>query len=333
MDKKNVVVLGAGVIGLTTATLLLKQEKGVKVHIIASIFPNDPEALSNEYTSTTAGAHWRGYEQNDPRQQEFEKSTYNYLWELANKNMSNVTGVMVIDEYNYWEKRPDDFGPWFRTVCHEFKELEKNELPDDIEFGIKYKSSGTTEHVKIEHLDECVRENTDILINCSGYGAKTLEGVKDFNLYPVRGQSVIMQLSQSCLDWACFRHSYNGDDALETFIIPRENGEVMLGGTREKDNDSTEIEHSVAQKIIQRCFATRPDFLKDTKVQLTLKGHRVGLRPYRNGGIRVEAELRNCEKSSKEIIVCHNYGHAGVGYQTSYATAQLAIDLIKKKIK
>src|SRR6266498_1757282 len=38
----------AGVSGLTTATLLLQQEKGIKVHIVAKHFPGD---LSGEYTS------------------------------------------------------------------------------------------------------------------------------------------------------------------------------------------------------------------------------------------------------------------------------------------
>ena len=38
----------AGVSGLTTATLLLQQEKAIKVHIVAKHFPGD---LSGEYTS------------------------------------------------------------------------------------------------------------------------------------------------------------------------------------------------------------------------------------------------------------------------------------------
>ncbi|CAG8738217.1 5712_t:CDS:2, partial [Racocetra persica] len=67
--NKNIVVLGAGISGLSTATFLLQQEKDIKIHIIASIFPNDPEASSNEYTSTVAGAHWRSHAENDIRQQ------------------------------------------------------------------------------------------------------------------------------------------------------------------------------------------------------------------------------------------------------------------------
>lgn len=45
----NIVVLGAGVVGLTTATLLLNQEKGIKAHLVAKHFPGD---ISGEYTSS-----------------------------------------------------------------------------------------------------------------------------------------------------------------------------------------------------------------------------------------------------------------------------------------
>ncbi|EXX72601.1 hypothetical protein RirG_067730 [Rhizophagus irregularis DAOM 197198w] len=48
MVNKRVVVVGAGVSGLSTATLLLQQEKEIKVHLVANHFPED---LSGEYTS------------------------------------------------------------------------------------------------------------------------------------------------------------------------------------------------------------------------------------------------------------------------------------------
>ncbi|PKB93750.1 hypothetical protein RhiirA5_507855 [Rhizophagus irregularis] len=68
MLNKRIVVLGAGVSGLTTATLLLQQEKAIKVHIVAKHFPGD---LSGEYTSPWAGAHWRSHAAKDEiREQE-----------------------------------------------------------------------------------------------------------------------------------------------------------------------------------------------------------------------------------------------------------------------
>ncbi|CAG8845611.1 35970_t:CDS:2, partial [Racocetra persica] len=126
----------------------------------------------------------------------FDKSTYKYLWELAEQTTSDVTGVMVIDEFEYWEKLPNDFvEPWYSTLCHEYRHLKKDELPDGVEFGITYKSisinppaylkylfsaftflGGTTESKNITDINECVKEDTDIVINCSGLYSHELGG-------------------------------------------------------------------------------------------------------------------------------------------------------------
>jgi D-amino-acid oxidase len=54
-----IVILGAGVIGLTSAVRLLESEpvrtRRIPVHILASHLPNDP--LDAQYASTIAGAH------------------------------------------------------------------------------------------------------------------------------------------------------------------------------------------------------------------------------------------------------------------------------------
>ncbi|KAF9377822.1 hypothetical protein CPB97_009923, partial [Podila verticillata] len=54
-DKPLAAVIGAGVVGLTTA--LLMQSNGYDVTVIAADFPRDPK--SPDYASTKAGAHWR----------------------------------------------------------------------------------------------------------------------------------------------------------------------------------------------------------------------------------------------------------------------------------
>lgn len=52
--NKKINVIGAGVIGLTTALIL--QKKGYRVTIIAEHFPGDK---STHYTSPKAGARWQ----------------------------------------------------------------------------------------------------------------------------------------------------------------------------------------------------------------------------------------------------------------------------------
>ncbi|CAI2182507.1 8161_t:CDS:10, partial [Funneliformis geosporum] len=356
MSNKRVVVLGAGIAGLSTATLLLQQEKGFEVHIVAKHFPGD---LSGEYTSPWAGAHWRSHAtKDDTRQQEFDRITYNHLWKLA-KVPQNETGIMIIDEFEYWEKFPQDFSdPWFKTLCHEYRHLRKEELPIGVEFGITYKSisinpltylsyllntftslGGTTQRVNLfSHLNECIKSETDIVINCSGIHARTLGGVEDPNVYAARGQTVIAQLPRSYINWAFFKRGEYGKLCLAanggeiTYAIPHDDGEVVLGGTYDEHKYSTDIDYNTAKEIIQRCLATRPDLLPKDQTQLTIKRHGVGLRPCRKGGVRIEAEWTISEKFGKKILICHNYGHGGSGYESSHGTAQHALKVLKEAL-
>ena len=52
----------------------------------------------------------------------------------------------------------------------------------------------------------------------------------------------------------------------------------------------------------------------------------VGLRPFRPGGFRVEAE-----RVANKLLV-HNYGHGGAGITLSWGTASLALDLVRDSL-
>jgi len=65
---------------------------------------------------------------------------------------------------------------------------------------------GTTQHVSLTHLNECIESDTDVVINCSGVHAGTLGGVEDPEVYPVRGQTVVVQLPRKYVNWAFLRH-------------------------------------------------------------------------------------------------------------------------------
>jgi len=128
------------------------------------------------------------------------------------------------------------------------------------------------------------------------------------------------------MNWAFFKRGANGES---TYAIPRDNGEVTLGGTYEEDNYSTDVDHETAAAIIYRCLATRPDLLPKDQPHLIIKMHGVGFRPCRKGGVRVETEWTTDETFGKKILVCHNYGHGGSGYESSYGTALCALKIIK----
>ena len=74
--KAPIVVLGAGVIGLTTAVRLLESplctQDGHPVHILADHLPDDP--LDAYYASTIAGAHHLSFADDaDLRQRKWDR--------------------------------------------------------------------------------------------------------------------------------------------------------------------------------------------------------------------------------------------------------------------
>ncbi|GBB86078.1 hypothetical protein RclHR1_12520007 [Rhizophagus clarus] len=355
LTNKRVVVIGAGVSGLSTATLLLQKEKGIEVHLIAKHFPGD---LSGEYTSPWSGAHWRSHATKDNiRQQEYDKETFNHFWRLA-ETAQDKTGITIIDGFDYWEQLSQESSDlWFKSLCPEFRNLRKEELPTGIEFGVTYKTvsinpstylnyllntfislGGTMQRVSLSHLNECIKSDTDVVINCSGIHARTLGGVEDPEVYPSRGQTVIVQLPH--VNWTFLRHyaesniGMPSDGSIEmTYVIPRENGEVVLGGTYDEHNYSTDVDDNISAAIIQRCLATRPDLLPPDQTQLAIKRNAVGLRPCRKSGTRVEGEWITSEDLGKKILVCHNYGHGGAGFGSSYGTAKHVIEIMKEMLE
>lgn len=62
------------------------------------------------------------------------------------------------------------------------------------------------QHVSLSHLNECIESDTDVVINCSGVHAGTLGGVEDSEVYPARGQTVIVQSPQKYVNWGFLRH-------------------------------------------------------------------------------------------------------------------------------
>lgn len=66
------------------------------------------------------------------------------------------------------------------------------------------------------------RSPIDGLVVCPGLGARTLGGVEDENVFPVRGQIVLLRAP-----WIKFgRTASHGASGLWTYVIPRRSGDV-----------------------------------------------------------------------------------------------------------
>ena len=88
-----------------------------------------------------------------------------------------------------------------------------------------------------------------------------------------------------------------------------------------------------ADSIINRCTKLYPELHQGKGLSnLQILRHTVGLRPSREGGVRLETEVKK-DSTGRNIIVCHNYGHHSSGYSKSWGSAMEVLDLIESAVK
>jgi D-amino-acid oxidase len=162
-----------------------------------------------------------------------------------------------------------------------------------------------TKDVRFERLED-IDPKIDLVINCAGIGAREL--VHDADLEPHRGQVAIVPRIKN------FPYAVVCDDAPLMYAIPRKN-DCVFGGTNDVSDDLA-VDSATTTRMVAECSRAlrieRPNILAE----------RVGLRPFRKSGVRVErAHLRNGR------TVIHNYGHGGSGFTLSWGCAEEVVEL------
>ena len=171
----------------------------------------------------------------------------------------------------------------------------------------RFQEAGGTinEGVRFEKL-EGVDSKFDLVINCAGIGAREL--VHDVDLEPHRGQvAIVPKIDNLACAVVC-------DDAPLMYAIPRTN-DCVFGGTNEISDDLN-VDPTSTSRIVAECSRV----LKINKPPVATG--RVGLRPFRKSGVRLERE-----KLLDGRTVIHNYGHGGSGFTLSWGCAREVVDL------
>jgi D-amino-acid oxidase len=139
------------------------------------------------------------------------------------------------------------------------------------------------------------------VVNCSGLAARALAG--DDSLRPVRGQVVLVD-QVGLTEWTL---AESGEADL-TYVVPREKT-VVVGGTAQDGAYEPRPDAPTADAILARARALVPELARATVI-----AHRVGLRPVRPT-VRLEAEQVG------EGTLVHCYGHGGAGVTLSWGCA------------
>ncbi|KAN0136776.1 hypothetical protein V8E53_005217, partial [Lactarius tabidus] len=248
INGKNVVIIGAGVIGLSTAIKV--QERGAySVTILAEVFPTDSKCI--KYTSHWAGAHHVSAPAADLRQQKLERETFEIMWEMSIPGGEAEGCFLRAPQTEYYavEEGNQDlhsFYPDFQRVeasayacvpeavsAVSFSTLNINTpeyLPHLLARFLSH--GGRIVRASVQHISQVLEGGVeaftegefkvrpvDALIICVGLGARMLGGVEDKDVYPVRGQTVLLQAP-----WIEGGRSFVVESGAKTYIIPRRGG-------------------------------------------------------------------------------------------------------------
>ena len=311
----DVIVVGSGVIGLTTAIVLAESGRNVR------IWTKDP---AQRTTSAVAGAIWGPYRAGpEELVRAWSQRTFHTLAGLAEKPAE--TGVRMVSGFG--ATRTPEL-PWWTEPAQEVRPARPGELPPGYRTGYRARlplvdmpvhltyllrrfeaAGGRVEQHPVASLAEAAQE-APYVVNCTGLGARAL--VPDPEMHPVRGQLVVVE-NCGIDEWFVEAGAH---DAESVYIFPHPD-RVILGGTAYDDVWSRTPDPRVAEAIVSRCVQVDPRLGAARILE-----HRVGLRPYRPL-VRLESE-----PLAHGAVCVHNYGHGGSGITLSWACAADAAALV-----
>lgn len=326
----NIAVIGAGVVGLSSAVAVQQRLRNVKVTIIADRFDEGT-------TSWGAGGFFRPdldacHAEDHDKFRQWASDSWKFYNSLASSEHSQDCG-QAFAAGTLLQNTPKDIGySLLSELSHDFQKLDETQmkkmnLPSTFKYAYSYTTvithlptylrwlmqrfrgnGGKVECWKVSKLSQ-LSDEFDIVINCCGLNA--VELCQDKSTYPIMGHIVKVKAP-----W--FKKFVFTDDL---YIIPH-NDYIILGGIRDIGNWSRAPDPAKRKIILSRAYALFPD-LK----QAPVVDEWVGLRPARD---KVRLEVEFIKGGSKKIPVIHNYGHGGHGISLSWGCALYATRLVQE---
>ena len=349
----KVLVIGAGISGLTTAICL--REKGFNVVMVAERF--SPGLVSNvagalwEWPPAACGKH--GTPRSLERSKNWCMTSYETFKALQAEYGSESTGIYLRNTTFYFhdvlEKLPEDLKK-MNELAGKVDNFRRglDVVPNTIDLASQQGIKDAYRHMapmidtdvylqwllnKIRNLDcEIIQEKIECnlieheqalldrfqcaaIVNCTGLGA--IETANDPSMYPLRGALIRVKDEQGLIDGAhCISHKETSNSEQDiVFIVPRGNKKtVILGGLVQMHQWEPFMRFN--DPIIQRMYNGCLEFLPPLK-SLPLHDEepvRTGLRPFTQTNV--------CVEHVPATHLFYNYGHGGAGITLSWGCAQ-----------
>jgi D-amino-acid oxidase len=295
----EVTVVGAGVVGLTTALCL--REAGHRVRVIAAERPE-------QTTSAAAGALWYPFEVGPPEAvNHWARATRDWLLRLHRRVPEAGVDVLTARECVADARRP-----WWADSVDGLR-LVEGQQPSGARLAWEFEAPRVEPALHLRWLEAQLERPIEIarverledvpgdpVVNCTGIGARRLAG--DGTLRALLGQTVVVAPGEVDMT-----RMYGDERDLSAmlYVIPRRT-EVVIGGC------ALPFDGEVAPPPDP---ALREAFLERARAAGFRHGpvlrDAVGLRP-----VRPEVRLERVGR------VVHHYGHGGAGYTLARGSAE-----------
>ncbi|QPG94242.1 hypothetical protein C2857_005462 [Epichloe festucae Fl1] len=361
-SEPSVIIIGAGVIGLSTAVRLqekfqddCKSTLQPLILLVAkewpAAIPGAPLRHSADYASMWAGAHVRPIPATTPQLRQEAKwlkaTVAEFDRQVAAEPACGVTraaGIEYLEAPDEGYLKQDASAFAAETGLSGYERYEPAELPDGVALGFEYDTfcinapvyceallrkfllmGGKTmkRDLKSEWEAFSITENVKLVINASG------TGFGDPKVFPTRGQTVVTDIDVP----ATVTRQYK--DGTWGFLIPRFlHGGTIVGGTKEPGDWRSAPCKSTRTQLLENGLKLQPLAHKKSSpaANRTLEAIRVisdvvGRRPTRQGGMRLEVEKPGGPRHTRGEVLIHAYGAGGRGYEISWGVADEVVEM------